>query len=529
MSVGRVLIIGSHPVLDDVVRQFRLAGREVTIAAEDRCDGTVGAQDYDELVILSRCGGDAVCEDNRALGLLAALASQRDPDGGERPVAHLLLQSGTTLRMLQDMDFPPAINDAFEVSPFTMEDVWAQNIFVRLPGAETGIYPSLDREPVTSDSPKFVHLVIGGFDAQARAAAVHAALVAHYPNYDGADDVPLRTRITVIEKDITAARDAFVATYQPLFDHSFYRTVYPAARRTELHKPVYDGRRTDFVDVEWEFVDAATDHAEVRRKIAAWASDAGRLLTMVISHESDERNLAEAMSLPAEVFEHDIPVFVRQAHAGLAGMAARSVRGRSIRPFGMKDCGYDVTRPLTQMAKLLKYFYDCSYGDRGVPTELPRREVEAAWRSERSFTMRFSNLCNVMTIRSKMHSLGRAESDDATFYALTRDEIETLARTEHNRWSVERLITGSRPCTDAERDEIGRNIADIVAARKEGRPLPADLKRMYKRERNVHYDLCAYDELGPDATGKNVKTYDYDLTACIPLIVKSFLDNKRNG
>jgi len=77
---------------------------------------------------------------------------------------------------------------------------------------------------------------------------------------------------------------------------------------------------------------------------------------------------------------------------------------------------------------------------------------------------------------------------------------------EHNRWSIDRLILGFRPPTREERLEIKQHIA---------------LKDDYKR-RKIHYDLCSYGELDVDKTGQNVRVYDYDLTACIPLIANSY-------
>ena len=88
-----------------------------------------------------------------------------------------------------------------------------------------------------------------------------------------------------------------------------------------------------------------------------------------------------------------------------------------------------------------------------------------------------------------------------------------MAETEHNRWSVERLLLGNRPCTD---DEL-RIIREDVKAR----------KKEYKK-RNIHFDLRAYQELEEDGTGKNAKVYDYDLTACIPLMVKTFYEYTEN-
>lgn len=523
MSVGRVLIIGSHPVMESIVGQFGSLGREVAVAA---FGDDIEPDLYDEFVILTSANAaDPLQEDRKAEALLRELAAKGKMRRTTLPMVHLLLQSRTSLQLFRTMDLPPEINEAFEVWPFTMEDAWAQNILVRLPSKNRFDYPPLDREPLTADSRKFVHLVICGFDSQAAAVALNAALVAHFPNYNGAERVPLRTRITIIDKNIADRRDAFVAEHQHLFDHSFYRAVWPESRRTELHRPIYFGKRTDFVDVEWEFVDATANHSEVRQRLSAWAADDKRVLTLVVSQGSDELNLRQCMALPSEIFERHIPVFVKQQSCGVAGLLGRG----NVCIFGMEDCGYDVTLPLVKMAKLVKYFYDCSYDDRGVPTELPWEDVERAWQSEHSFRMRFSNIYNVMTVTTKMRSLGRHDESDAErFYALTDDEIRMLAATEHNRWSVERLLTGSRPCTESEKREIGENIAAIIAARGAGEVLPEDLKKRYKKSLNVHYDLCAYDELGVDPTGKDAKTYDYDLTACIPLIVKTYFDDS-NG
>ena len=142
--------------------------------------------------------------------------------------------------------------------------------------------------------------------------------------------------------------------------------------------------------------------------------------------------------------------------------------------------------------------------------------------------MRLSNIYNVMTIPTKMHSVGHDRSDADTFYALNRDEIRMLAETEHNRWSVERLILGDRPCTDDEKTKIRQNIQEIIEAHRMGKEMPVDLKRKYKKEYHVHYDLCAYDELEMDPTGKSAQTYDYDLTASIPLIYKTYFEEMKN-
>ena len=145
---------------------------------------------------------------------------------------------------------------------------------------------------------------------------------------------------------------------------------------------------------------------------------------------------------------------------------------------------------------------------------MPLEEVEASWQAIEMVSHRFSNISNVMNIPYKMRSVGHDEEDDERFYALNAKEIALLAEVEHNRWSVERLVAGSRPVTPVERDEIRDAIEEFIRTGK-----GEDLKKSYKK-RGIHYDLCAFSELGKDRTGRNVREYDIDLTTCIPLIVE---------
>ena len=153
-------------------------------------------------------------------------------------------------------------------------------------------------------------------------------------------------------------------------------------------------------------------------------------------------------------------------------------------------------------------------------------EMEKEWRKIDSFNIRYSNINNVMTIATKMRSLGHDENDWEKFYALSQEEVELISAVEHNRWSVDRLILGFRPPRNNEREEIKANIRQIICAREQGGDMPEEyLKDVYKKKK-IHYDLCAYRELDVDKTGQNVRLYDYDLTACIPLIANSFKEQE---
>lgn len=513
--MNRICIIGDCPLKESIRKQYLSSGiGSIEEYAFDAIDISK-IQDAGEYVILtSPSDGSTIETDAEALALLKALADAAPHAPVTRPVVHLLLQSPASLRAIQMMDLPAGVEDKLEVYPFTMEDIWAKNVLVQLPGIADGDYRALDREGIGKESRCYVHIVLSGFNAQAESIAIYTALTAHYPNYRPKDKFPLRTRITIIEEGLQSKRDAFISRYQSLFDNSFYRTVDVKKHSIDFHRPMYAGKRSDFVDVEWEFVDSSINNPEVRRKIHNWVNDYNQLLTFFVCGDNDAQNLSDLMSLPKVVFEKDIPVIIQQSVSMPANALYNSATYNNIRTFGMKDCGYDVSLPLVKLAKLLAYAYDFSYNNQHFPTKLPIDKAEKIWKDEKSFKMRCSCICNVMTIAAKMRSLGHDAADAGVFYALTQSDIESLSETEHNRWSVERLVQGARPCTDEELADIRTDIKT--------------LKQVYKNK-DIHFDLRAYDELEEDGTGRNVKEYDYALTAIIPLMVKTFYEKYGHG
>ena len=162
------------------------------------------------------------------------------------------------------------------------------------------------------------------------------------------------------------------------------------------------------------------------------------------------------------------------------------------------------------MAKRVNYVYNYCFSlsdDRQVcaPAEIDIDEADRLWDSIPTLTKQYSNIFNAMTIGAKMHSLGHEPNDWHTYYALSRQEVDTLTEVEHNRWSVEELILGFRPVDNNEQAAVENDIA---------------MKKKLRNEK-VHYDLRAFSDLRPDATGKNVDIYDRALTQSIPLIVKT--------
>ncbi len=497
MTVRRALILGEHPIAADLIRQYEALGYEVK-RSSDASASSVDLAAIDELVLLPFGDEpDAVRADYECLALLIELAAGMEPSG-KRLRCHVLLRAQATLQKLRAADFCESVSQRIDLYPFTMEDVWSRSI-------------ELDYEPVTLQSEKRVHLVVFGMSEIGEMVAINAAHRAHYPNY--VLNHRLRTRITVVDEDAARGQERWTSRYQHLLDNSYHRTVVPAAPQPvkAFHKPMYEGQRDEFVDVEWEFVEAKSHETGLREKLQLWAADTRQLLTVVLAHDDEKQNVSEAMLLPDVLFQNEIPVYVYTRDGLASGL------GTNLRPFGMMSCGYDVTLPLVRMAKNINYIYDRCYADNverwdgrlHYSVEIDAGERERSWAKLKN-VKRMSNIFNAMSIPSKMRSIGLEAGDWDKFYDISQQDLELLAQVEHNRWCVEELIMGWRPCTPEEQRAIESDIS---------------LKEAFKK-RKIHYDLRAYDDLRPDKTGKSSKIYDVCISGSLPLIAKAFAEEE---
>ncbi len=453
----------------------------------------------------------ADCDDS-ALDMLGAI----DPaDGGDD--CCLLLESDTALRLLQTAGLPPHLHRRLDLIATTVEDLCAKSVLVRAPGVDNSV-TALDRTPVTRESDTVVHLVIFGDSAAADALAINAALVAHYPNY--CRDPRLRTRITIVADTAMAVRDRLVRRYRRLFENSYYRSIdlHLDDPRPALHVPEHLGRLGDFVDVEWEFVRGDSSAAAVRRKLAEWAGSPLRQLTVALCHPSHNRNIDEALDLPSEIHRGSTAVLCRTDAPAAARLACESGACPGLRPYGLQSASVGLLRTLKALGQHINYVYHHCFAlppeaPLAPPADIDTDRLAELWRGIGSLSKRYSNIFGAMTIGTKMHSLGHTDPERTeSYYALSVDEIDTLTEVEHNRWSLEELMLGYRPVTAEEQRAVEADIS---------------LKRTLRDTERAHYDLRAYSDLRPDATGKPVEIYDRALTQAIPLIVQSCITGSK--
>lgn len=444
-------------------------------------------------------------DDNAVMARLEAELECYDPKahGGRRLDCWLLLAETTSLWLLQTRGLADRLSQRGDIMATTMDDLLAKCLLSGL----VSHFPTLDREPLRYESDSTVHLVLFGATPLTEMLAINAALTAHYPNY--CRNTELRTRITVIDDEVLDFRRRMMARYSSLFDHSYHRTIDLTDAEPDciLHRPLYEGKRKDFIDVEWEFVRGNTSSDAVRQKLTEWAASERQQLTVTLSHTDETRNTMEAFSLPAGLKSNKIPVL---CFSGQRALLESTGSLDNVCRFSYDDADMGCLRRLKGLAMRVNYVYNHCFAlgpDEPVaaPADIDFELMERQWAELGSFSKQYSNIYNAMSIPTKMRQAAIKSDDWQAYYALSKEEIEQLAEVEHNRWSVEELILGYRPVTDEEQTEVERDIK---------------LKKEL-RQRKIHYDLRAFVDLRTDATGKNVGIYDMALTQGIPLIIKT--------
>ena len=466
------------------------------------------------LAALEKAAGELVFvekDDNAAVRRLKKEAEKNDNNGDGRLECYLVLNDPTSLWLLQTIGLPKEIEEKVDAFATTMEDLLAKTIFVKLPNLQA-TFPSLDRMPIAYDSETIVHLVIVGYSNQAEALAQNAVLVAHYPNY--CKNTRLRTRITIIDDTVYDGRDRLIQRYVHLFENSYYRTIdlNEANPQCKLHVPICaKENRKDFVDVEWEFVNANIRNDAVRQKLEEWSADSRQQLTIAICHTDQNRNFSETFGLPQAIYSNEIPVLCHTEGSDMMNVFKNVESYKCIYPFGNESCNINTLRTLKHLAQRVNYVYNHCFSlapndPITSPSSIDKKLLDEQWKNIGSLPKKYSNIFNAMTLGTKMHSIGHTSDDWKEYYALTMDEINILTEVEHNRWSVEELILGYRPANRKEKELVESDISQ---------------KKILRDTKKVHYDLRAFDDLRADSTGKNVNVYDMALTQGIPLIIKT--------
>lgn len=476
------LLIGDHPLLESIPVGDRMAGWPESIDPATRhC-----------IIAFRQEGENGSADDSQALARLKDLAGRHEGS----VFVEILVHDPLSVTLFENSSLP-----GIECLPFTVETRWAETLF------GPGGLVHLDGDGISYTDNRRLHLVLFGMTTAAEALAVEALKTAHFPNY--IRDHSLRTRITWISPAAPAFGARFTDRYKSLMDASFYRFVDLEKEEVRLHRPDHDGRMEDFVDFEWEFVQAMGLEGAMRAKLKQWTDPASGWRTVIaFAGSEDGKNIEYFHSLRNDL--GDAPVLVHVSDDSLVKAA-----GLPVIPFGMPWGCMRNTSLERRIGMAVNAVYTLVARDKHVPLELDMGEAERLW-VELPGRFRRASLDNAKSLGSKMRSIGLQEEDWKVLYGIDSDSADRLAEVEHNRWSVATLLSGMRPTTAEEQAAVEKDIS---------------LKRTLQ-EKGVHYDLRAYSDLRVDDMGNDVRLYDQALTECLPLIAHAAAameENPREG
>ena len=442
-------------------------------------------------------------------------------------------------------------NLGVEFVPYNFFTGWAKQVFVKRfhkdmdnpdPDAKVD-YPAVFGEGIGPDDDKFVHLVFIGTTNFAVAFAMEAAHVLHFPNFNSKGK---KTRITFIDLNADKEKDEFITRNRHFFEIQpyYYKDLMgKAVSANKDAKPIMDFTLhmdcdTDFLDVEFEFIKGDIFSKNVQDEISKWANNINeQYLSIFLALKDQRSNFVMGMNMPDEVYDNEIPVFIRQDRSDNfvtnLRMAddkkldyywvennelkekKRKARYANIYPFGMNETAYSADYKSVKRAKLINYLYSTANYETykfqsimsldAIPEDKIWEEAEEMWKGL-DVAYKWSNLYNSYTIRTKLASLRAMRGlklDDTSQDAamLTEEEVMEMAKVEHNRWNVEKLLMGYRkPHLDEDKYET----TDIEAKGKLG-----NNKKLY-----IHSDIRPFDKLG------TIRELDYEFSRYIPWIMR---------
>ena len=438
-----------------------------------------------------------------------------------------------------------------EFVPYNFYSGWAKQVFLSRSYKEkkdplTPIpYPSVYGKGIGPNNNRFVHLVFVGTTNFAVSFAMEAAHLFHFPNFDEETKGP-KTRFTFIELNADTEMALFKTRNRHLFEiqDPIFKDLSKKKCKFEAGISEQETKGPDkynFLDVEFEFIKGDVFSDEIQEQIEKWAVDKeGQYLSIFLSMADQRNNFIMGMNMPDAVYENEIPVFIRQDRSdnfvtnlrkadakdskkkefsyshvvnGKVETEKRHGRYAYIYPFGMDDMAYCTDENALKQAKLINYLYNNIVDNRfpdvlvlnAIAKDTIWADAEKHWR-KLSVANKWSNLYCAYSIPCKLASLRvmrGLEPEDLSHDKdnLTYEEIELIARVEHNRWNVEKLLMGYRKAK-FEEDKYAQNLLENEHVKG-------------NKELFIHHDIKPFKDL-PKAT----QQLDYEIAKYIPWILK---------
>jgi hypothetical protein len=274
-----------------------------------------------------------------------------------------------------------------------------------------------DRGLIVRGDSRTIHVIVIGFGRMGQSVALQVAKTGHYANGKQA-------RVTVIDRDAHSRRRRFYSQY-PQFDRV----------------------------CSAEFIEGKVEDSELIEKVAIWGSDPESVVTVVVAVDGDGHALSCALNILSRLPDRNVPIVVRMSDdAGLASLLDVAVNPShplvAVYPFGMPSVACTrrllINEELDLLAKAIHEQYvqqrRRAGGSVDDPSILTWEQLDA--------DLKESNRQQADHVRVKLRAIGcYTSSRDESCLAVSEfsdEEVETLARMEHARWTAERSLAGWR-------------------------------------------------------------------------------------
>ena len=445
-----------------------------------------------------------------------------------------------------------------EFIPYNFYTGWAKQVFVKReykdfdnPESDPYEYPCVYGKGILPDDEKYVHLVFVGTTNFAVAFAMEAAHVMHFPNASKGK----KTLITFIDKNADKEKDEFITRNRHFFEIQTYTYLDlskegeekqeqeeekdPLRNRDEYVS--FSGDNRDFLDVEFEFIKGDIFSKKVQDKIAKWSKEHNnkQYLSIFLAMADQRQNFVMGMNMPDGVYDNEVPLFIRQDRSdnfvtnlrnadikeeekkltyatvknGEFIEKKRNARYANIYPFGMNETAFSADEHSLKRAKLINYLYCTAnyetYKFQGI-LALDAMSEDSIWADANKYwrdltvALKWSNLYCAYTIRTKLVTLramrGLDINDHSHDYdSLSDYEADIMAKVEHDRWNVEKLLMGYRKARENEDKYNHSGFKNNLSKN----------KKLF-----IHHDIRPYEQLDI------IKELDREFSRYIPWIMK---------
>jgi len=315
---------------------------------------------------------------------------------------------------------------------------------------------------IAKDSDKHSHIVILGRNVVAKALAFTAAHISHYPNFKEGQN---RTMITFIAPGMRSFMESMVVSMKDLFSLCQWTYVSPDGNR-KVHVPSKE--MGNYMDIEWQFVDAKVESFLAQDLLREWAEDSLQELSVIAADTDHETSIRNVLNLPDPVYSRKIAMYL-DVHDDLVALANKTGVFGNIIAFGPTSRIYDALfeRRFAKGQKV-NFIYDQAYM---TPKSA---NPEEAW-SRIPEAHKYSSIYSANAIPLRLRCFDMS------------GEREPIYEAEHRRWMTSVLLLGY--------SALGlEESKDVRSDRERFKQLKSEF---------VHADVTPYDTLPEEEKDKD--------------------------